>query len=308
MYKLAQLLLALMLLPLRTVQWVRRHREWLLTALAMVLVMLVSAGITLRIALHVREVRVPQFMGRTVQEASAAALENGVDLNIENRYYSTTVPAGRILSQSPAADTIVRHGWQVRVTESLGPQSVTIPDVVGQTLRDSSVDIRRDELDLGTLAHIEAPGADDMVLAQTPPPNGGLDQPRVNLLLSSPEAPAAEGFVLPSFSGLTSAGALRAAASLGLVLSAIGDGPLVTAQNPGEGFHVTRGDSVRVSLGGTSVAAPPTTPKPATPATGKTGPTGTTGTSGSTGPTGQKPAVVQKKPTIPSGPISIQLP
>ena len=302
MYRLAQFLLGLMLLPLRTVQWVRRHREWLLTAMAMVAVMLVAAGITLRVALHVREVTVPQLMGKTVQEASQGALESGVDLMIENKYYSTTIPAGRILSQAPAADTVVRHGWLVRVTESLGPQQVTIPDVVGETMRDAAVDVRRDELDLGTLAHIEAPGSDDMVLAQTPPPNGGLDQPRVNLLLSSAETPAAGGFVLPSFLGMTSAGAIRAASALGLVVAGVGDGPVVTAQAPGEGFRVSKGDSVRVSLGGTTVMAPATGAKPG----GAAGATGKTGVTGTTGPA--KPAVVVKKAVVPSGPLSLQVP
>jgi eukaryotic-like serine/threonine-protein kinase len=303
MYKFAQFLLALMLLPLRIVQWMRRHREWLLTALGMIALMLVSAGITLRFALHVREVTVPELTGKTVQEASDSALSSGVDLMIENRFYSTTVPAGRILSQAPAADAVVRHGWLVRVTESLGPQRVTIPDVVGETLRDGSVDVRRDELDLGTLAHIEAPGEEDMVLAQTPPPNAGMDQPRVNLLLSSVETPATSEFVLPSFVGLTSAGAIRAASALGLVVSGVGDGPVVTVQAPGEGFRVSKGDSVRVSLGGTSVLAP------ATKTVGAVGSAGKTAASGSTGSTGaEKPAVVVKKSAVPPGPISFQIP
>ena len=282
-YKLAEILLALMLLPLRTAQWLRRHREWLLTAMAMVVVMLISAAITLRFALHVREVVVPDLTGHTMVEASQSALTTGVDLVIENRFYSTTVPAGRILSQSPIADTIVRHGWQVRVAESLGPQQVTIPDVVGETVRDASIDVRRDQLDLGTLAHIEAPGEEELVLAQTPPPNAGVDQPRINLLLSSAPQISTAGFVLPSFAGLTSAGAVRAASELGLIISAVGDGLVVTAQSPGAGYRATKGDSIRVTLG-IAPAAPATlgTTTPANP-----------------------PA---KKPATPTGPISLQIP
>lgn len=264
-YYLAEFLLALMLLPLRIAQWLRRHREWLLTAMAMVVVMLVSAAITLRIALHVREVTVPDFTGHTLQEASQSALSTGVGLIIENRFYSTTVPAGRILSQSPRADTVVRHGWQVRVTESLGPQQVTIPDVVGETIRDASIDVRKDSLDLGTLAHIEAPGDEDMVLAQTPPPDAGVDQPRINLLLSAAPQPASNAIVLPSFLGLTSTGVIRAAGELGLTVSAAGDGPTVTSQSPPAGFRVTRGDSVRVLLGASVTPAAPPAAKPTGP-------------------------------------------
>jgi beta-lactam-binding protein with PASTA domain len=200
-----------------------------LGALAMLLVMLFAAAITLRIALHGHEVHVPDFAGMTVAEASTAALRTGVDLNIENRFYSTTVPAGRVLSQAPAAGSTVRHGWQVRVTESLGPQQVTIPDVVGEPLRAASINIRRMQLDLGTLAHIDAPGDPDMTLAQTPPPDAGVDQPRVNLLLSSPAGGASTAFVLPSFVGWSFPAANRAAIALGLRVAAVGDVPPPTA-------------------------------------------------------------------------------
>ena len=280
----------------------KRYVRLALSALAMLAVMLFSAAITLRIALHGHEVKVPDFAGMTVAEASEAALKTGVDLNIENRFYSTTVPPGRILSQAPAAGSSVRHGWQVRVTESLGPQQVTIPDVVGQPMREAAINIRKMQLDLGTLAHIEAPGDPDITLAQTPPPNAGVDQPRVNLLLGAAGS-ASNAFVLPSFVGMSFAGANRAAIGLGLRVAVIGgvapspppaqmvpkvgpggepiaftvqetppapSGP-VTAQSPGAGFRGSRGDVIRFTLGSASVAPASSTetsaPAAKTPAT-----------------------------------------
>jgi eukaryotic-like serine/threonine-protein kinase len=284
-------LLALLRSPVTLVRWIRRHHLWLLTAMAMLVVMLLSAAITLRIALHGHEVTIPDFAGMTVSEASTASLQTGVDLNIENRFYSTTVPAGHILTQAPAAGSSVRHGWQVRVTVSLGPQQVTIPSVVGQPLREASMNIRRTQLDLGTLAHIDAPGDPDMTLAQTPPPNAGVDQPRVNLLLSS-SATDSSAFVMPSFVGMTSNAANRAAYALGLRVAAIGDVPtpqaavaaavtapavggavtvapappppavptgIVTAQSPQAGFRATRGDILKLTL--THIAPAPAPPQ-----------------------------------------------
>lgn len=190
--------------------------------LAMLVVMFLATAITLRLALHVGEVRIPELSGLTVSEASDAALHSGLDLNIENKFYSTTVPAGRILSQAPAAGSEVRKGWQVRVTESLGPQQVTIPNVVGEPVREASMDLRRDQLDLGTLAHFDAPGQSDLVLAQTPPPDAGVDQPRVNLLLSSSASDATAAFAMPSFVGMSYMNANRAAIALGLRVATIG--------------------------------------------------------------------------------------
>ena len=192
-------------------------------ALLMFAVFVLFAGLALRIALHGREVAIPELAGLTVAQASEAALHNGLDLNIENKYYSRTVPAGRILSQAPAAGSRVRRGWQVRVTESLGPQQVTIPDVVGEPVREASLDLRKASLDLGTLAHLDAPGDTDMVLSQTPPPDAGVDQPRVNLLLSQQGAGASGAFVMPSFVGMSWPSANRTAIALGLRVAALGE-------------------------------------------------------------------------------------
>ncbi len=192
-------------------------------ALLMLAVFVLFAGLALRIALHGREVAIPDLAGLTVAQASEAALHNGLDLNIENKFYSRTVPAGRILTQAPAAGSRVRRGWQVRVTESLGPQQVTIPDVVGEPVREASLDLRKASLDLGTLAHLDAPGDTDMVLSQTPPPDAGVDQPRVNLLLSQQGAGGSEAFVMPSFVGMSWPSANRAAIALGLRVAALGE-------------------------------------------------------------------------------------
>jgi beta-lactam-binding protein with PASTA domain len=274
-----------------------------LGALAMLATMLLFAAVTLRFALHGHEVKIPDFSGMTVAEASTAALQTGVDLNIENRFYSTTVPAGRVLSQAPAAGSTVRPGWQVRVTESLGPQQVTIPDVVGQPLRQASMNLRRMSLDLGTLAHMDAPGDPDMTLAQTPPPNAGVDQPRVNLLLSSSAGSVSNAIVMPSFVGWSFPTANRAAIALGFRVAAIDENPApapppplpamppgtgspfgaagpmaappappplptgpVSAQSPQAGFRASRGDILRLYIGHppASLSAPATTSVPVT--------------------------------------------
>ena len=199
------------------------------------------------------------------------------------------------MSQAPAAGSRVRHGWQVRVTESLGPQQVTIPDVVGDPLQESSMEIRKMQLDLGTLAHIGAPGDAEMTLAQTPPPNAGVDQPRVNLLLSS-SVNASSAFVMPSFVGMSFGAANRAAIGMGLKVATIGGvaaapvvvapaavvagkpgvpgqpvvpaapaapvvpSGVVTEQSPESGFRASRGDVVRLTLGGGGAAVVPVAP------------------------------------------------
>jgi beta-lactam-binding protein with PASTA domain len=255
-----------------------------LGALTMLLVMILFAGIALRIALHAREVTIPDLSGLTVAEASQAALHNGLDLNIQDKFYSRTVPAGRILSQAPAAGSRVRRGWQVRVTESLGPQQVTIPDVVGEPVREASLDLRRASLDLGTLAHMDAPGDPDMVLAQTPPPDAGVDQPRVNLLLSQQSGDASASFVLPSFVGMSYTTANHAAIALGLRVALLGQ--MMPLAQPSEPVP-------------TPAAPPAATPQsPATPSLSGSGQT----------LAGQIPPPAPITVMVPVGPVTAQSP
>jgi beta-lactam-binding protein with PASTA domain len=197
---------------------INRFFNIVLGALAMFAVALLSAFITMRLAIHGREVKVPNLTGLTLSDASKQTRSRGLILTLENRFYSPNTPPGRILAQSPAPGVTVRRQWAVRVTESLGAQQVAIPDVLGQSERTASINIRRLGLELGAVAHIAAPGEPGIVIAQTPAPNAaGVDRPRVSLLLSEPEeTESPQAFVMPSLAGLTLAGAAARAAAAGL--------------------------------------------------------------------------------------------
>lgn len=203
-----------------------------LTLLAMSAVALLSALLTMRVAIHAGEVEVPNVGGLTLEEASDQTHDAKLNLTVENRFYSTTVPAGRVLSQSPGPGTSVRKGWHMRITESMGPQRVPIPDTIGMDERDAAAAIRRSSLELGTLAHLPAPGAAEIVLAQTPPPNAeGVDKPEVSLLLSQPIGSAPRAYVMPNLVGVTFSTARARMKEMNLPLYAIVPQPAVAAVN-----------------------------------------------------------------------------
>lgn len=189
----------------------------LLTGMAMLAVALLSAFVAMRLAIHGREVEVPNLAGLTLQEASAKAGHLGLSLHLENKFYSADVPSGHILGQFPAPGATVRSEWAIRVTESIGSQQVSIPDVLGQTERPASLTLRRSSLELGTVASIAAPGDTGVVLAQTPPPNAsGVDRPRVSLLLSQPQSASPQAFVMPQLTGLSLPAAITRTNAAGL--------------------------------------------------------------------------------------------
>jgi beta-lactam-binding protein with PASTA domain len=123
---------------------------------------------------------------------------------VDNRYYSSDVAAGHILSQSPAPGTVVRREWRVRVAESLGPQKVDVPDTVGTDDRVAALRLRRAGLEVGVTAKLPYTGvADGTVLAQDPPAHAqGIAQPSVNLLVAAPDDMAPDGFVMPDLTGI----------------------------------------------------------------------------------------------------------
>jgi beta-lactam-binding protein with PASTA domain len=229
-----------------------------LGALAMLIVALLSAFITMRLAIHGREVKVPNLTGLTLTDASQRTRSLGLRLNLENRFYSPNTPPGSVLAQSPAPGTTVRRQWAVRVTESLGAQQVAIPDLLSQTERTASINIRRLGLEPGIVAHIASSGEPGVVIAQTPAPNAaGVDRPRVSLLLSEPaETESPEAFVMPSLAGLTLGAAAVRAAAAGLHIVSAEDLNLPTQPSA----------SPAATPSSTSEATPPTAVAPATPA------------------------------------------
>ena len=239
---------------------INRFFNVVLGALAMLVVALLSAFITMRLAIHGREVKVPNLTGLTLAEASKQTRSLGLILHLENRFYSPNTPPGHVLAQSPAPGVTVRRQWAVRVTESLGAQQVAIPDVHGQSERTASINIRRLGLELGAVAHIAAPGEPGVVIAQTPNPNAaGVDRPRVSLLLSEPEqAESPDAFLMPSLAGLTLAGAAARAAAAGLHIVSAEDLNLPTPATAATEASASTPGSPFPALGPAASSASPT--------------------------------------------------
>jgi beta-lactam-binding protein with PASTA domain len=218
----------------------------LLRALVLAIVFLASALTAMRMAVHGREVAVPKLIGLSPAEAERVAAADGLLLQRESRFYSPDVPEGHILQQLPAPGTTVRRGWRVRVAESLGPQRVSIPNVVGQSQRAAEINLARRGLEAGSIAVAHVPGVPAGQIAAQDPPAGseGVLSPRINLLLSAPAEPGAapangeftsaqtawenpdaqeapRSFVMPNFIGRTLGAARVAITDAGFKLGAV---------------------------------------------------------------------------------------
>lgn len=170
----------------------------------LIAVALLSAVTTMHFAIHGAEVKVPALKGMTVAEARSQAAGMGLNLDVDNRYYSADIAAGHILTQSPAPGTVVRREWHVRIAESLGPQKVDVPDTIGTDARVAALKLRRAGLEVGVTAKIPWPNAQDgTVLAQDPPAHSqGIAQPSVNILVAAHDDTSPDGYVMPDLTGV----------------------------------------------------------------------------------------------------------
>jgi beta-lactam-binding protein with PASTA domain len=236
----------------------------------LVAVALLSAVTTMHFAIHGVEVQVPSLKGMTVAEARSQTSGLGLNLEVDNRYYSGDVTAGHILSQSPAPGTVVRREWRVRVAESLGPQKVEVPETVGQDERVASLQLRRVGLEAGVTVRLPwGKAAEGTVLAQDPPAHAqGIARPSIDLLVAAPSDDAPDGFVMPDLSGLPVVTAQAELKRMGIQterprfvdvpVGPVGTGnaapvmPVkpgaVIAQQPAAGARVTQGDLVKLTV------------------------------------------------------------
>ena len=249
--------------------------------LALLAIALVSALITMRLAVHGAEVRVPVLSGLTLSEAATRLHASGLETGIDGRFYSTTQPPGHVLTQSPASGTLVRKSWRVRITVSLGPQKVAIPSLEGMDQGIATITIRRTGLLLGDVVAIPyAYAPENTVVAQTPLARAtDVQGPAIGLLAAQSPLPQEDTSVMPDLTGETFTTAALTIIHAGFELA-----PL---QNPGIALPTqplaastpsgtTVSPTVAASLPSTPASAPSGTVIAQIPAAGSRIPAGAT--------------------------------
>ena len=227
-------------------------RKWLryfLLGLVLLLVFVTSALVAMRLAIHGREVRVPNLAGLTPVEAERIANTNGLVLSVESRFYTANVPEGRIVSQSPPPETRVRSGWKVMVAQSLGPQRAAIPNLVGQSEHAAYVNLSRRGLQVGSVAAVHFPGVvSGTVIAQSPPPNAkDAASPKVNLIVAAVDN--APQYVMPNFVGKPLNDVTNLLEKAGFTIGKVqGVSGTIVRQHPAAGQKIAAGATVNFEV------------------------------------------------------------
>lgn len=128
-------------------------RNLLLMALISV-VLLVGAMVFLNVATqHNKELEVPDFRGMTVEQAIAAADEAGIRVEVVDSVYSQR-NRGKIKTHTPAAGVMVKKGRRILLTvNAVNARKVTVPNLVGYSLRQAMPELNQRGLELGRLIY-----------------------------------------------------------------------------------------------------------------------------------------------------------
>ncbi len=189
----------------------RERLEWVSRMALLVFILAAAAFLSaitaMRIAIHGREVNMPNLVGRNVSEANGLLHSRGLVLRVADRIYSE-LPINVVVRQSPPPGMLMKVSQQAHVVLSLGQRQLQIPLLEGNSLRASRIELLRAGLQVGEVSAITLPDDPaDTVIQQTPRPGAGAATPRVDVLVSA--GPRDTAYVMPHLVALNEADAQR---------------------------------------------------------------------------------------------------
>jgi serine/threonine-protein kinase len=111
-----------------------RRRAFIIAAVVVVLVLIAASVAAVEAKVFTPSHPAPGLVGLSLASAQAAAAKDHFSLHAEPAVKSTTVLVpGTIISQSPKRGTVLKHGATLNVVPSLGPPSVPLTSLTGQT-------------------------------------------------------------------------------------------------------------------------------------------------------------------------------
>jgi serine/threonine-protein kinase len=225
----------------------------LLLIAALAATYLLFAAASARIALKLREVRVPELRGRTLTVATTALAEAGLALRVDDsRRMDPKVPAGQISAQEPRPGVTARRGRGVRVWLSAGPRVSQIPQLTGETERTAELRLQQDGLELAGVAEIRSHDyPDETVVGQEPPPTTAGE--KVSLLVNRGERGAS--YLMPDVIGINGDRAADFLRARGFRVAVVARQPypglppgVVLRQSPQAGFQIAPGEAISLEV------------------------------------------------------------
>jgi serine/threonine-protein kinase len=129
-------------------------------------ILLVFDNILIPLYVSGSEVRVPNVVGMTQEEAFTRLEDADFDPQIADTSFGVSLPPGRIFLQKPEANKIVKDGRTIFLFLSGGDQIISVPSLKGKSVRDARFSLERLGLKLGKIDEIPSTQPKDMIFDQ----------------------------------------------------------------------------------------------------------------------------------------------
>jgi hypothetical protein len=146
-------------------------------------------------------VTVPSFVGMALPDAQNEIVRMRLKSMVAGHATSSQYPKGVVMSQEPQSGMHVRAGRQVSFVVSDGVQTILMPDVRFQSLRDANLDLSHARLLVSKVQYVRSDDIPpDHVISQNPEPGVSVTQgDNISLLVSKGGITSIK---LPKFDGM----------------------------------------------------------------------------------------------------------
>jgi beta-lactam-binding protein with PASTA domain len=236
---------------LRTRVWTAGRWTLLLVGLGATYVVFLLAS--LKIAVTAREVTVPDLRGQSLADATNQTDAVGLAMVIDPmKRPDETLPPDHVLSQEPAAGTVIRRQRPVRVRLSAAVAAAVVPAVVGESERAAQIRLAQERVTIAGVAEIFSTGyTPGSIVAQDPPAKSETNA--VALLVNRGET--AMTYVMPDLIGTAGARVADLLRRRLFRVTILGEVPYpglppgtVVRQTPQAGFQIAPGDPITLEV------------------------------------------------------------
>lgn len=113
------------------------------------------------------EIKVPDFAGKTLEEAQAEAEELGLKIEEGDEVYSPDQEKGLITSQSPSADSMVSEGRVITVNISLGKKDGVVPRIIDMDYKAAEEYLQSFGFELGIVKTVTSTKPEGVIVSQS---------------------------------------------------------------------------------------------------------------------------------------------
>lgn len=209
--------------------------------------------LSMRLALRVRDVTVPEVRGWSVNDASSAITGEGLSLKVETlRRLDPAVAAGRIVAQDPPGGARLRSQRTVKVWLSDGPTASLVPALIGESERTAQLRAQAAGVEVASVSEVRSDDfATGAVIAQAPVAQTRAGQ--VVLLVN--RGTAGRRYVMPDLVGSDGERAADVLRQRGFRVSIVGTQPypgvpagVVLRHQPQGGYQVGAGTPISLEV------------------------------------------------------------